>query len=245
VIFAVLAVLAGSPCDATVPLPAIPLASQFECPKNCERVENDGLLVCRQKDGRLTDDSFGKGIVTRSEGMAMAWVGSQVMAFGQRHKGLPVGDQLFFDPQGRVTRHEFYDVKSTLVCARHYREGRLVRSAEGKDWHWFDAQGKAIAPAVPLDKDEILATISEHQNEVRFCYEKRLQEVKGQLKGEVEMEFDVKDGDVSNVRIAKDSLHDSGVTDCLGSKIAKWKFRPAAEEATVAFPYVFTPVEEK
>jgi hypothetical protein len=240
----VLVVVAGSPCETTPAKPAIPLASQFECPKNSERVETDELLVCRQKDGRLTDDSFGKGIVTRSEGLAMAWIGAQVMAFGQRHKGQPVGDQLIFDTQGRVTKHEFYDAKGALVCARHYREGRLVRSAEGRDWHWFDAQGKAIPPTQELSADEIRATLSEHQNEVRFCYEKRLQEVKGRLEGQVEMEFDVINGEVSNVRVAKDGLHDTGVTDCMALRIAKWKFRPAQEEATVSFPYVFTPVEE-
>src|SRR5581483_10051441 len=103
---------------------------------------------------------------------------------------------------------------------------------------WFDAQGRAIPSSAPLEADEIRATLAEHTNEVRFCYEKRLGEVKGALKGEVEMEFDVKDGEVSSVRIAKDGLHDSGVTDCLALKIAKWKFRPATEETTVAFPYV-------
>jgi hypothetical protein len=245
VIFAALVVLAGSPCETTPPVPAVPLASQFECPKSTERVEDDGLLVCRQKDGRLTEDSFGKGIITRSEGMAMAWIGSQVMAFGQRHKGLPVGDQVIFDPQGRVAKHELYDVKGNLVCARHYREGRLIRSAEGTTWHWYDAQGRAVGPQVPLERDEITATLTEHQNEVRTCYEKRLAEVKGVLKGEVEVEFDVRDGDVSNVHIAKDDLHDSGVTDCIAARIAKWKFRPATEETTVAFPWVFTPVEDK
>jgi hypothetical protein len=245
VIAVVLAVLAGSPCDATVPVPAIPLASQFECPRGAERVEDDGLLVCRQKDGRLTEDSFGKGIVTHSNGLTMAWIGSQVLAFGQRKKGQPIGDQLAFDAQGRMTKHELYDARSQLVCARHYRDGKLTRSAEGSTWHWFDAQGRAIGPGVPLEGDEIRATISEHQNEVRTCYEKRLADVKGPLQGEVEMEFDIKDGEVSNVRVARDTLRDSAVTDCVGSKLAKWKFRPATEEATVAFPFVFTPVEER
>jgi hypothetical protein len=238
-------VLAGSPCDAAVTAPAIPLASQFDCPKGAERVEDDGLLVCRQKDGKLTEDSFGKGILTHANGLSMAWIGSQVLAFGQRKKGQPVGDQLAYDAQGRLLKHELYDVRGGLVCARHYREGKLVRSAEGSTWHWFDAQGKAVGPAVPLSGEEIRATISEHQNEVRLCYEKRLAEVKGPLQGEVEMELDIKDGDVSNVRVAKDTLHDGAVTDCVALKVAKWKFRPSAEEATVAFPFVFTPVEEK
>jgi hypothetical protein len=244
-----LALLAAEPsCDAPLTPPKIPQARDFKCPSGTELIDKEeGAIGCRRKDGVELGDLFfidaEGGVSNHDDGPGLTWENGRVTSFGDRKAGKPVGVQAVFDALGKLKLVSIYDASSQLICARRFLDGRLIKRFDRGAWTWLDARGQPLGKKTPLGKDEIMVTIQEHNNEVKFCYEKRLQEVKGDLRGKVTASFLVTDGDVSNLKFSEDTLHDPGVTDCMLQRINKWKFRPASEPTEINFPWVFKPAE--
>jgi hypothetical protein len=248
---ALIATLAAEPsCDVPPKAPALPAPSQFACPQGATAKESgEGLITCLRKDGKETGDSLlvfdGGGILHHPDGLSISWVNDRVRFFVQNQRDEPAGPRVQLDASGALKLYELYGADGKLLCARYYDGARLKRRIDGAKETWFDAQGKPIDLKVPLSKEEISDTIREHSSEVKFCYEKRLQEVKGELQGTVSVEFDIQKGAVSGAKLAEDGLRDPGVTDCMLARIAKWRFRPANEATSVTFPWVFKKAEGK
>jgi hypothetical protein len=244
-----LTLVAADPCETPATVPAIPMARDFHCPPGAEAFDKgEGLVACRRSDGLETGDVMyrkGKsGSVFHPSGLNIGWEGEMVRFFRTEKSGMPVGAWVVRDGAGRVTRYEMRDEGSQLVCGRYYEGGRLTRRADGDKWTWLDEKGQPLKLSEPLKAAEILAVVNEHRDEAQLCYEQRLKEVSGELRGEVTVEFEVKDGAVTQAELKGDRLHDAGVTDCLMARIKSWAFRPSTEAANVAFPFVFKPAKE-
>lgn len=95
-----------------------------------------------------------------------------------------------------------------------------------------------------LAKNVIMVVIKEHQNEVKFCYEQRLQQIP-RLAGKVAVEFTIgASGDVvaaEAVEVGDTRL--APVAECMTKRILGWKFPAPVGGGTVkvTFPWIFKP----
>jgi TonB family protein len=97
-----------------------------------------------------------------------------------------------------------------------------------------------------LDKADILAVIKSHQDEVKHCYEVRLQS-QPRLAGRLTMAWLIgSEGEVAQASIAVDSFADPLVGRCVLESVRTWRFLPPINGGTVnvTFPYIFVSKEE-
>src|SRR5207245_1882161 len=98
-----------SPCDTPAPVPAIPAARDFRCPKGAERFEKGGGIVgCRLHDGTESGDELlltdSGGTWFTHHGLNLAWIRTTVRFFHTQKDGKPVGPAVWRDSLGRVAR---------------------------------------------------------------------------------------------------------------------------------------------
>ncbi len=91
-----------------------------------------------------------------------------------------------------------------------------------------------------LDKEIIRRVIRRHLAEVWFCYEAELLK-KPNLYGRVMMEFTISGlGKVPTAAVAKSTLNDGTVEQCVGDAIRRWEFpKPEGGVVAVSYPFVF------
>lgn len=94
-----------------------------------------------------------------------------------------------------------------------------------------------------LAADVVARYIRRHQNEIRYCYEKHLQQDPN-LSGKLAVRFIIDGtGSVAGVATAEDTLQNGRVADCVHQRIGRWKFpQPAGGvNVVVTFPWIFKP----
>ncbi len=90
-----------------------------------------------------------------------------------------------------------------------------------------------------LDRNEIAAVINRHLSEVRFCYEKGLQQ-KPKLAGRLSMNFLIgPNGSVSVAKVANSSLNHVPVENCIRDRLKTWNFPKPEGGVTVKVSYPF------
>jgi hypothetical protein len=94
-----------------------------------------------------------------------------------------------------------------------------------------------------LDKDMIRRVIRRHLNEVRFCYEKALQNAPA-LAGRVMVEFVIEEDGSVRMAAARDStLADPAVGACTAGAFLRWQFYKVTGggQVLVHYPFDFVP----
>ncbi len=90
-----------------------------------------------------------------------------------------------------------------------------------------------------LDRNEIAAIINRHLSEVRFCYEKGLQQ-KPKLAGRLSMNFMIgPNGTVTVAKVANSSLNHVPVENCIRDRLKTWNFPKPEGGVTVKVSYPF------
>jgi hypothetical protein len=99
----------------------------------------------------------------------------------------------------------------------------------------------ARAPTVrgSCDAELIRRVVRAHVNELRFCYEKALQQ-RPELRGRVVAHFDIApDGSAGDAAIRSSTLGAAAVDACVAGAIRRWQFPRCV--AAVSYPFVFVP----
>lgn len=93
-----------------------------------------------------------------------------------------------------------------------------------------------------LDRSVIADVIRRHQNQIRFCYEKELQQ-NPSLEGKVAVQFTIDGtGSVSQVLVQEDTVGSGGaVGRCINQRIRRWRFPEpkGGGEVIVSYPWIF------
>lgn len=92
-----------------------------------------------------------------------------------------------------------------------------------------------------LPRDVVMAVIRRHQSEIKFCYERELQQ-HGGLSGKVAVTWTIDaTGSIADAQIAESGLDNANVEACMLERIRRWKFpEPAGGGvAVITFPWVF------
>ncbi len=92
-----------------------------------------------------------------------------------------------------------------------------------------------------LDKDVIMKVIKRHQNEIKFCYEKELQQ-NAKLAGKVAVAWTIDPaGSVSEAAVSESSIGNTNVESCIVERIRRWKFPEPSGGGivNVTFPWIF------
>ncbi len=91
-----------------------------------------------------------------------------------------------------------------------------------------------------LTRLEVQAVIRANLGQVRYCYEKLLMQ-KPNTAGKVLVSFKVLGtGRVDNAAIAESTIAEQGLSECLKSKISRWRFPQPRQGKTVDVKYPFT-----
>ena len=100
--------------------------------------------------------------------------------------------------------------------------------------------GKTIVVG-SLSKDVIAAIIRKHQNEIKYCYEVELNK-HPDLYGKISVAFTIDGtGGVSEANVNETTMNNSGVENCMATKIRRWKFPEpkGGGQVFVTYPWVF------
>jgi outer membrane biosynthesis protein TonB len=98
--------------------------------------------------------------------------------------------------------------------------------------------GSSVDIAGSLSKEVIRRTIGRHVNEVRFCYEQRLN-ARPDLQGRVSVKFIIgPSGVVRAAVVAESDLADATTEQCIASAVQRWTF-PAPNGGLVVVNYPF------
>ena len=74
--------------------------------------------------------------------------------------------------------------------------------------------------------------------QLKYCYEKALKS-NPSLSGRLEIEFNIRNKNVTSIVALANSTGDKEFTDCVVKKIRRWKF-PTGVEGQVIYPFIFT-----
>lgn len=145
---------------------------------------------------------------------------------------------------GRLS--EIGDIK-TSGLSRSGKETSLASTGGA-----FTPQG--LAKLVPLreveteaglDPSIVQATVTQHLDEVRGCYEFHGLRGNANLQGRVTVKFEVgADGRVRGAQVSQSSLSEGGVEGCITQKLMNWRFpKPmGGKTVRVKYPFLFRPV---
>jgi len=90
-----------------------------------------------------------------------------------------------------------------------------------------------------LDRAVIMATIAKYLSQIRACYETGLRTNPG-LTGQVHMNFEISGaGSLNFARVAKSSLGNSGVEQCISTRMMTWAFPKPLGGVNVKVDYPF------
>ena len=120
----------------------------------------------------------------------------------------------------------------------------LIGSGEGKGLTTM-ALAQDLVLEGGLDRSVIQATIAKYLSQVRACYEGGLQK-KPDLQGTVAMAFQINPtGELNYSRVAKSSLGDPQVENCIATRMMSWKFpKPVGGVSQkVEYPFNLRPIK--
>ncbi|NMO20000.1 TonB family protein [Pyxidicoccus fallax] len=97
-------------------------------------------------------------------------------------------------------------------------------------------------PTASLSVQEVRDVIRANREDIRGCYEKRL-ETRPELHGVVTVKFTiVSDGTVSEAAVTKTTAPDAELEDCLVTRVKTWAFpRPGDGKVVISYPFTFEP----
>lgn len=119
-----------------------------------------------------------------------------------------------------------------------YRTGGIGRKGSAK----INIQGQEAEFTGTVDKEAIRKVIQSHIREIRYCYERELQQ-QPDLNGKISVRWNIDSaGRALNPQIASDELGSLAVGNCIRGKIKEWNFpaTPLGVEAEVKYPFVFS-----
>jgi pSer/pThr/pTyr-binding forkhead associated (FHA) protein/outer membrane biosynthesis protein TonB len=118
--------------------------------------------------------------------------------------------------------------------------GRLGMKGE----HAISIVSENVQVLSGLPKDVINAVVQRHRSEIRACYDAALQKNPA-LRGKVVVAFNIQpNGVVSYAAVKESTLGDSGLDNCIVSRVKSWNFpKPEAPVVTevTAFPFYLSP----
>lgn len=92
-----------------------------------------------------------------------------------------------------------------------------------------------------LDKDVVMSVIRRHQSEIKFCYEKELQQ-NAKLAGKIAVTWTIDaSGTISDAQVAESGIDNPNVEACMLERIRRWKFPEpkGGGVVVITFPWVF------
>ena len=118
--------------------------------------------------------------------------------------------------------------------------GRLGQKGE----HAISIVSENVQVLSGLAKDLINAVVNRHRAEIRACYDAALQR-NPSLRGKVVVAFTIAyEGYVKTASVKESTLGDSGLDNCIASRVKTWKFpKPEAPVDTevTAYPFYLNP----
>jgi hypothetical protein len=170
------------------------------------------------------------------------------LASCQGDAGAEVDVTLEVDDTGRITTATLADDAPAAACLRdRLLEVRLPAGTPPRLERRlrFTRVDVTVLPVAVLpsglERDVIMQVIRAHQHEVKFCYEKALQE-KPRLGGKVAMAWTIgPDGRVASASIEDDTVPDPSVARCVRDRVLTWVFPPpeGGGLVNVTFPWLF------
>lgn len=112
----------------------------------------------------------------------------------------------------------------------------------GKKQTFFPGDGPKQVLGDGLPRDVIMAVIRRHQSEIKFCYERELQQ-NAKLAGKIAVSFTIDgSGNISEAQVAESGLDNANVESCMLERIRRWKFPEpqGGGVVVVTFPWVFS-----
>ena len=123
-----------------------------------------------------------------------------------------------------------------------HAEGPATEKVSDKPGHKMTEKVPEQAQKPPgIDREAIRAVIRNNIKLFESCYKKSLQE-NPKAHGKVELRWTVTEGGkAQNVKVAKSSISDESLHNCMMGELAKLKFPepPAGQVAEVSYPFVF------
>ncbi|MBL8918721.1 MAG: TonB family protein [Myxococcaceae bacterium] len=92
-----------------------------------------------------------------------------------------------------------------------------------------------------LEKDVVMAVIRRHQSEIKFCYEKELQQ-NAKLAGKIAVTWTIDaTGSIADAQVAESGVDSPNVEACMLERIRRWKFPEpkGGGVVVITFPWVF------
>lgn len=111
----------------------------------------------------------------------------------------------------------------------------------GKKRTFMPADGPRELIGNGLDKDVVMGVIRRHQSEIKFCYEKELQQ-KASLAGKIAVTWTIDaTGSIADAQVAESGLNDANVEACILERIRRWRFPEpkGGGVVVITFPWVF------
>jgi TonB family protein len=112
----------------------------------------------------------------------------------------------------------------------------------GKKQTFFPGDGPKQILGEGLPRDVIMAVIRRHQSEIKFCYERELQQ-NAKLAGKIAVSFTIDgSGSISEAQVAESGVDNANVESCMLERIRRWKFPEphGGGVVVVTFPWVFS-----
>ena len=89
------------------------------------------------------------------------------------------------------------------------------------------------------DAGGVKSVVKSKFGQLKYCYEKSLK-ANPQLRGRVEVEFNVKNRRVTSASVFANTTGDAEFANCIVGKIKRWKF-PDSVEGQILYPFIFSP----
>lgn len=115
-----------------------------------------------------------------------------------------------------------------------------LNPAKKKNFLPGDSPRQVLGDGLP--RDVIMSVIRRHQSEIKFCYERELQQ-NPKLAGKIAVSFTIDgSGNISDAQIAESGVDNANVEGCMLERIRRWKFPEpqGGGVVVVTFPWVFS-----
>lgn len=239
-------------CEAP-PKPKIPTERDMVCPagsKLFSHIDTDGKAAwCRLGDRllsrpfwRASDES---GALELADGTSLHWKGDgTLLAYDLPLRRMEVR----YHPDGALRDVRVYDAADRLRCVeeRESDGGVAYSLREQPDGGTKELTLKRVATdggTSSIEKETFKAIIRRQQNEVKFCYERELQE-KPNLAGTITVSWLVTElGRVTEAEVTEDTMKDAAVVRCILRRVQRWRFPESSQTTAISFPWVFVAVD--
>ncbi len=212
-----------------------PKTNQVRLAKKTTASKSSGVLgilgslsKSKQKGGLNLDQASSSAGIGRGGSQGSGGVQTSVYAKGLFAAPLGTG--------GKVNGAGGYGTKGKGGGQAGYGKIQLV--GQGGDSYFQPVESEAFVEG-GLDRNEIAAVINRHVSEIRFCYEKGLQN-RPKLSGRVAIRFLIgAKGIVTVAQVDQSSLGHAPVEGCIRDRLKTWNFPRPEGGVTVKVTYPF------